>query len=142
MALIRASRRDADLTVHMPALARWARGILGRAERGDRERMHVGPQKVAQRPVHHALPLDPAAAAEGVGDDQEAEVALSLRSSARMAGMARGIVHQLEPMRLQWRQARPDLIRDPHERSLASGAVTIAQNLRVPNRQTENYRHA
>jgi hypothetical protein len=92
--------------------------------------MHVGSQKIAQRIVHHALPLDSAAAGEDVGDDYQAEVALSLRSSARVAGMARRIVGQLEPFRLQPGQTCAHLVRDPHRRSLAPSAFAIARNRR------------
>jgi hypothetical protein len=91
--------------------------------------MHVGLQKVAQRAVHHALPLDPAAAGEGVRDDQKAEMTFSLRSSTRVPGMAGGVVDQLKPLRLQPGQTHSDLGRDPHRRSLAPIAFTIVRNL-------------
>ena len=76
--------------------------------------MHVGAQQVAEHPVDHALPLDPAAAAEGLRDDQEAKVTFALGTRPGMADMARGFVDQLEPLRLQRGQACPDLVRYPH----------------------------
>jgi hypothetical protein len=89
-------------------------GILGWAQRGDREGVQVGAQKIAQGIIHQALPLDPAATGERFGDDQKAKMAFTLRASARMAGMARGFVDQLDPLRLELGQTRAHLVRDPH----------------------------
>jgi hypothetical protein len=105
--------------------------------------VYVGLQKIAQRIVHHALPLDPAAAAEGIGHDQEAKVALSLRSSASVAGMARRIVDQLEPLRLQSGQARLDFVRNPHEGMLSiRRAQDRAKSARPEPPAARNHRDA
>ena len=61
--------------------------------------MDVALHQVAERREHQALALDPALAGEGGGDDREPEVALTLRSRARMAGVACGLVGQIEPAR-------------------------------------------
>jgi hypothetical protein len=93
--------------------------------------MDVGPQKIAQGIVHQALALEPAAVGEGFGDDQKAKMAFALWASARMAGMAGGIVDQLEPLRPKPGQPRAHLVRDPHGRRLARSAVAMAGNLRI-----------
>jgi len=93
--------------------------------------MDVGPQKIAQGIVHQALALDPATAGEGFGDDHKAKMAFALWASARMAGMAGGIVYQLDPLRLKPGQTRAHLVRNPHWRRLARSAVMMAGNLRI-----------
>jgi hypothetical protein len=63
--------------------------------------MDVAPHQIAEGREHHALALDAALAGEGGRDNRQPEVTLAFRARPGMAGVARGVVDQLEPGRRQ-----------------------------------------
>jgi hypothetical protein len=58
--------------------------------------MNVARHEIAERAEHHALALDPAFALERRRDDRELKMGLALRARAGVAGVAGGVVLELE----------------------------------------------
>src|SRR5438552_19172734 len=100
-------------------MAEGSTSILVRRQRGQRQCVDIGSELFGEDAADEALAGDPALSREGRRDDGDLEMAFAFVARAGMAGMAIGLVDDVEPSRVQpGAQFRVDRLGDAAHRVL------------------------